>query len=151
EVTPEILNDSRFRPALIALGLNVVTGTQDGTLNAMGFDFQHSTADNVLNAHRGYQFAFHAEQAGRLVPGTFNYYAASIDGRHYLPIIGESAVLASRLQLGNIRPFGQDQVNVPFAKKYFLGGATSIRGWGRYEVSPLSGSGLPIGGDSMLA
>ena len=117
----------------------------------MGFDFQHSTADNVLNAHRGYQFAFHAEQAGRLVPGTFNYYAASIDGRHYLPIIGESVVLASRLQLGNIRPFGQDQVNVPFAKKYFLGGATSIRGWGRYEVSPLSGSGLPIGGDSMLA
>ena len=39
---------------------------------------------------------------------------------------------------------------MPFAKKYFLGGATSIRGWGRYEVSPLSGSGLPIGGDSMF-
>jgi outer membrane translocation and assembly module TamA len=40
---------------------------------------------------------------------------------------------------------------VPFAKKYFLGGATSVRGWGRYEVSPLGGSGLPIGGNSMLA
>ena len=129
EVTPEILNDSRFRPALIALGLNVVTGTQDGTLNAMGFDFQHSTADNLLNAHRGYQIAFHAEQAGRLVPGTFNYYAASIDARHYLPVSGPSLVLASRLQLGNIRPFGQDQLTVPLSKKYFLGGATSIRGW----------------------
>ena len=33
---------------------------------------------------------------------------------------------------------------MPFSKKYFLGGATSVRGWGRYEVSPLSGSGLPI-------
>jgi len=150
EVTPEILNDSRFRPALIALGLNVVTGTQNGTLNAMGFDFQHSTADNLLNAHRGYQIAFHAEQAGRLVPGTFNYYAASIDARHYLPISGQSLVLASRLQLGNIRPFGQDQLAVPLSKKYFLGGATSIRGWGRYEVSPLA-EGLPIGGNSMLA
>ena len=40
---------------------------------------------------------------------------------------------------------------MPFAKKYFLGGATSIRGWGRYEVSPLSASGLPLGGNSMLA
>ena len=40
--------------------------------------------------------------------------------------------------------------NVPFAKKFFLGGATSIRGWGRYEISPLS-EGLPIGGNSMLA
>jgi outer membrane protein insertion porin family len=54
------------------------------------------------------------------------------------------------MQLGTIHPVGLDQVNVPFSKKYFLGGATSIRGWGRYEVSPLSGSGLPIGGDSMF-
>ena len=35
---------------------------------------------------------------------------------------------------------------MPFFKRYFLGGATNLRGWGRYEVSPLSGSGLPIGG-----
>jgi outer membrane translocation and assembly module TamA len=59
--------------------------------------------------------------------------------------------VASRLQLGGINPVGVDSQVVPFSKKYLLGGATSIRGWGRYEVSPLSGSGLPIGGDSMLA
>jgi len=40
---------------------------------------------------------------------------------------------------------------VPFAKKYFLGGASSIRGWGRYEVSPLDPSGLPVGGNSLVA
>jgi outer membrane translocation and assembly module TamA len=71
-------------------------------------------------------------------------------------------VFASRLQLGNIQPVGDDPVNVPFSKKYFLGGATSLRGWGRYEVSPLSvcaptsspcdnESGLPIGGNSMVS
>jgi outer membrane translocation and assembly module TamA len=59
-------------------------------------------------------------------------------------------VWANRLQIGIIDPAGNDQANVPFSKKYFLGGATSIRGWGRYEVSPLSGLGLPIGGDSMF-
>jgi len=137
--------------ALIALGLDPTTLEQTGTLNAAGFDYQRSTADNILNAHRGYQLAFHVEQAGRIVSGTFKYYAVSIDGRHYLPIAGESVVLASRLQLGNIRPFGQDQISVPLSKKYFLGGATSIRGWGRYEVSPLSGSGLPLGGNSLFA
>jgi outer membrane translocation and assembly module TamA len=26
-----------------------------------------------------------------------------------------------------------------------------VRGWGRYEISPLSDSGLPIGGNSMFA
>ena len=54
------------------------------------------------------------------------------------------------MQLGNIAPAGNDQTLLPFSKKYFLGGATSIRGWGRYEVGPLS-DGLPIGGNSMFA
>ena len=40
---------------------------------------------------------------------------------------------------------------MPFSKRYFLGGATSIRGWGRYEISPLTDTGQPYGGDSMLA
>jgi outer membrane protein assembly factor BamA len=152
-ISPNILTDTdtyfKLRNDLISLGLDPTTGQQNGTLNAMGFDFQHSTADNLLNAHRGYQLAFHVEQAGRLVPGTFNYYALSADGRHYLPI-SDKVVFASRLNLGNLRPFGLEQTNVPFSKKYFLGGATTIRGWGRYEVSPISGSGLPLGGDTML-
>lgn len=148
-ISEKAFNDPTLRDELIALGLDPTTLEQNGTLNAVGFDLQHSTADNILNAHRGYQLAFHTESAGRLLPGTFNYYAVAADGRHYLPF-GERIVLASRLQFGNIRPAGNDPKNVPFSKKYFLGGATSIRGWGRYEISPLIG-GLPIGGLSMLA
>ena len=150
-IAPDVLLDQTLRKDLISLGLDPTTGQQNGTLNALSFDFQHSTADNVLNSHRGYQLAFHTEQAGRIVPGSFSYYAVSADGRHYLPLSGNSLVLASRLQVGNIRPTANDQTNIPFSKRYFLGGATSIRGWGRYEVSPLSASGLPIGGDSMIA
>jgi outer membrane protein assembly complex protein YaeT len=150
KVAPDVLNDPTLRDDLIALGLNPITGEQSGTLNAFGFDFSHSTADNLLNARRGYQVAFHTENAGRLTPGTFNYYTISGDVRHYLPI-SDSIVFASRAQIGNIRPVDNLAENVPFSKKYFLGGATSIRGWGRYEVSPLSGSGLPLGGNSMFA
>jgi outer membrane protein assembly factor BamA len=149
-ISPEVRDDESLRNNLIALGLNPDTGSQSGTLNAMAFDLQHTTADNQLNARRGYQVTFHLEQAGRLVPGTYNYYGFSIDGRQYLPI-GSRVVVASRLQLGNIRPAADAPGNVPFSKKYFLGGATSVRGWGRYEVSPLSDSGLPIGGNSLLA
>jgi outer membrane protein assembly complex protein YaeT len=149
-IAANVLDDLKLRNDLIALGLDPTTGSQDGTLNSIGFDLQHSTADNQLNAHRGYQISFHAEQAGRFLPGTFNYYGVTADGRHYLPVT-DKITLASRLQLGKIRPFGQDETAVPFSKRLFLGGATSIRGWGRYEVSPLSSSGLPIGGDSMVA
>ena len=148
-IAPEVRADTSLYKNLIALGLDPTTNEQNGNLNALGFDMQHSTADNVLNAHRGFQIAVHAEEAGRLVPGSFSYYAASADGRHYLPI-SAGIVLASRLQVGNIRPVGNEPANVPFSKKYFLGGATSVRGWGRYEISPLS-DGLPIGGNSMIA
>jgi outer membrane protein insertion porin family len=148
-VSEAVLADPTLRSSLIALGLNPVTGTQEGTLNALGFDLQHSTADSVLDAHRGYQIAFHTEQAGRIVPGTFNYYAASVDGRYYVPL-SDTVVLATRAQIGGINAVGTEEINVPFAKKYFLGGSTSVRGWDRFEISPLS-SGLPIGGDSMLA
>jgi len=55
------------------------------------------------------------------------------------------------VQIANIAAPADDLNAVPFSKKFFLGGATSVRGWGRYEISPLSDSGLPIGGNSMFA
>ena len=82
-ISDDALSDPTLRDDLIALGLDPTTGHQEGTINALGFDFQRSTADNLLNARRGYQLALHTESAGRLLPGTFNYFALSVDGRHY--------------------------------------------------------------------
>ena len=42
------------------------------------------------------------------------------------------------------------QSDIPFSRRYFLGGAESLRGWGRYEVGPYAAS-LPIGGQSLFA
>jgi outer membrane translocation and assembly module TamA len=63
---------------------------------------------------------------------------------------GRRLVLANRLRIGTIDPIGDLLSNVPFYKRYFLGGASSLRGWGRFEVGPTSGFGLPIGGHTML-
>jgi outer membrane protein insertion porin family/translocation and assembly module TamA len=149
-VAHSALSDPSTYNALIGLGLNPITGEQNGTLNSIGFDVQQSTADNLLDSHQGYQVAVHAEQAGQILPGSFKYTAISGDARHYLPI-RDNVTLASRVQFGNLRPAANQQPNVPFSKLFFLGGATSVRGWGRYEISPLSPSGMPIGGDSMFA
>ena len=55
-----------------------------------------------------------------------------------------------RARAGSIDGIGEtpEDLNVPFYKRYFLGGATNLRGWGRFDVAPLSGFGLPIGGHS---
>ena len=149
-VSPEVLLDPTLRSSLIALGLDPVTGRQDGTLNALGFDFQHSTADNVC----------WTRTAAIRSPSTPSRRAVSCRARSTtsrrrpmdapLPPAGRSPRLCdARADRQHQRGWSRE-TNVPFSKKYFLGGATSVRGWGRYEISPLS-SGLPIGGDSMLA
>jgi outer membrane protein insertion porin family/translocation and assembly module TamA len=153
KISPDLLSDTEtyleLRDDLIAIGLDPTTDSQSGTLNGIAGDFSRSTADNLINPTRGYQLALRAETAGRFLPGTFNYAAFSADVRHYRPF-GERFVIANRLQLGSIDDQGDDPANVPFSKKYFLGGASSMRGWGRYEVSPISGSGLPLGGNSLF-
>ena len=149
-IAPAVLGDPGLRNDLIALGLDPTTLKQEGTLGSVGFDFQTSTTDTVLDARRGYQLSGHLEEAGRLLPGTYNFYSVSADGRAFFPL-GRNLVVANRLQFGTISAAGHDPKQVPFAKKLFLGGATSLRGWGRYEISPLSSTGLPIGGNSLFA
>lgn len=140
--------DLTLRDQLIALGLDPRTGSQRGTLASVALDFQRNTTPNLLNATRGYLVSLHVEQAGRVLPGTYNYAAVSADGRHYLAL-GGRFVVANRVQYGTIDPAQNRDANVPFSKRLFLGGSTSLRGWGRFNVSPLA-EGLPIGGLTMF-
>jgi len=149
-VSADALNDPTLRDELIALGLDPTTGRQEGSLNIMSADVTRDTTDNPLDATRGYFLAFHVERAGGLLPGTFNYAAVSGDAR-YLLSLGDRLVVGARVQLGSLGSDNGDPANIPFSKKYFLGGATSVRGWGRFEISPLSASGFPIGGTSVAA
>lgn len=148
-VSKEALADLTQRNFLIALGLDPRTGLQSGTLNAVSFDFQQNTAANPLDARKGHYLSAHLEQAVHVLQGTYGYSSVAAEARQYIPV-GRSMVFAGRLRYGTIRPQGGIQSEVPFFKRVFLGGADSLRGWGRYEVSPLSGSGLPIGGFTMF-
>jgi outer membrane protein assembly complex protein YaeT len=148
-IANEALLDFTVRDDLIALGLDPRSGESRGTLSAVAFNIGRNTTTNILDARSGYMVSAQVEQAGKWLWGTFNYWSASGEGRHYLSV-GRRLVLANRIRLGTIDGFGNLAANVPFYKRYFLGGASSNRGWGRFEVSPLSGFGFPIGGHSML-
>ena len=149
-IANEALLDFTVRDELIALGLDPRDGQARGTLSAIAFDISRNTTNNLLDARSGYVLNGHLEQAGKWLWGTYNFWSATAEGRHYVAM-GERMVVANRLRVGGIDPFGSSsEANVPFYRRFFLGGASSIRGWGRYEVSPLSGFGFPIGGHSML-
>jgi outer membrane protein assembly complex protein YaeT len=144
-ITAAGLADFTIRDELISLGLDPRDGLQEGTLSAIAFDASRTTTNNILDARRGYVVSAHLEQAGSWLWGDFNYWQVQTEARHYLSI-ARRVVLANRVAAGTIDARGDLDINVPFYKRYFLGGASSIRGWGRFEVSPLSGFGLPVGG-----
>ncbi len=83
-ISNEALSDPTLRDDLIALGLDPTTGHQEGTINAFGFDFQRSTADNPLDARRGYQLALHTESAGQTAAGHLQL-LRPVRGRTALP------------------------------------------------------------------
>jgi outer membrane protein assembly complex protein YaeT len=146
EIANEVLEDLTVRDELIAMGLDPRTGTGRGQRSSLSLDAGRNTTGNILDARAGYLAAVHLEQAGKWLQGDFDYYELTAEGRYYRTVFGP-AVVAVRARAGAIDPIGTDvERGVPFYKRYFLGGATNLRGWGRYEVAPLSGSGLPIGG-----
>jgi outer membrane protein insertion porin family/translocation and assembly module TamA len=155
-ISKEILADLSQRDELISLGLDPTglggrdPGRGGGQLSAMSLDAGRNTTDNLLDAKHGYIASLHLQQAGRWLRGSYDYYEVTGEGRYYLPI-ADRAVVAVKVTAGSIDAFGPELKVVPFFKRYFLGGATSLRGWGRFDVAPLSGSGLPIGGLSFAS
>jgi outer membrane protein insertion porin family/translocation and assembly module TamA len=141
----DALDDLGRFDQLIALGLDPISGRGRGTKAAIAFDYERDASDNVLDPRRGYGVSLHSEHARPGLGGTFTYTEYLVEGRGYVPIGG--SVLAGRGRLGVLRAAGD--VSVPFSERYFLGGSTSLRGWGRYQVAPLS-NGLPVGGRAML-
>lgn len=145
-VLPDALDDPESRPILISLGLDPRTGRAEGWLRAVIADFNRNTTENLLDARRGYVLSAHLEKAG--MGGDYTYLESTVEGRHYLNI-RERAVLATRLRAAALGGTDDPNTDIPFFKRYFLGGSQSLRGWGRFEVSPLE-QGLPIGGLSSL-
>lgn len=152
-ISQAALDDPTFRDELIALGLDPRPGPNagrgGGTRSAISLDGGRNTTDNLLDARHGYVAAIHLEQAGSWLAGSYDYYEVTSELRLYRSL-SDRLVVAGQARLGSIDAIGNPDVRVPFFKRYFLGGATNLRGWGRYEVAPLSGNGLPIGGHSFL-
>lgn len=148
-ISNEALEDLSFRPTLIALGLDPRFGTGSGQRSALILDGSRNTTDNLLDAKRGYLASLHLEKAGTFLGGSYDYYELTGEGRFYQNI-ANAVVFAAQVRGGSIDAAGPPETLVPFFKRYFLGGATNLRGWGRFEVAPLSGFGLPIGGTTFM-
>ena len=145
-IKPEFLADQSRRDERIALGFDPDTGRTSGGLSTIEVNLERHALDSPANPQRGTMATAHMEFASPVLGGTYQYVELGGEGRGFLPL--GSMVLAARLQASTIVS-GQPAL-VPFSKRYFLGGSFHLRGWSRYEVSPLDEEGRPIGGRSVL-
>ena len=143
--TPQLASTVSYAATLersdVDASLDPLLGLQDGMLSAWSLDLDHRRVSRALSLH--------VEQAGRWMPGTFNYFSIAGDARHYRRMLDDRVVFASRVRIGSIDPVS-GEADLPFLKRFFLGGSNEMRGWGTYELSPLSASGEPVGGKSMM-
>ena len=146
-IRADALGDLTARDERIALGLDPDTGRAAGTLASIDVDLERTAVDVPLAPTRGSVLTLHVDHAAPWLGGTYRYDELLTEARGYVPL-GPAVVLAGRMRFGTLA--AADPATVPFAARYFLGGSTSIRGWGRFQVSPLDENGLPIGGRSQF-
>ena len=150
-ISEEALDDPSYRDELIALGLNptgigqaIPASRRDCArrCSSTRAATPPATCSTRVEGLRGSPSTL--EQAGGWLQGDYDYNEATLEGRYYRPARqprrarGEGA---RRVPIGGAGVDIDAELAVPFFKRYFLGGATNLRGWGRFDVSPLSGSG----------
>ncbi|MGN6735982.1 MAG: outer membrane protein assembly factor BamA [Candidatus Binatia bacterium] len=105
-----------------------------------------STADDPLNPKKGEVVAVNFDYGGW--GGDFNFYKMTAEGKKYIDI-GWQTIFASRLKLGLADSIGASE-NLPIFERFYSGGEKSVRGYVRRHLGPLSSTGDPLGGLSLV-
>jgi outer membrane protein assembly factor BamA len=117
--------------------------------NKSGFTAGYSinTTKNVFEPNDGWKWNASLTYMGIGFNSKYHYLKMTVDGRNYLQFMG-NWVLASRVNLGFIEPL-QGDLQTPLEDRFLLGGASSLRGWGRNAIALISKDGLLVGGNYM--
>ena len=105
--------------------------------------------DSVLTPTNGTALQLTHAVAGGPFRGDFDFQKSTVTWRNYLtPFSGMQ--LALRMSTGLIMPYGA-QPGAPLDRKFYLGGADSVRGWGTRKLSPrVEECETPMGGDGAV-
>lgn len=116
--------------------------------------------DDVLRPADGAAVTLHYTLAGGPLQGDFDFHKWTAEWRGYWRPFGRLQT-AARFGFGGIEPYG-DRPGAPVSRRFYLGGPTTVRGWGAHRLSPRSAcpppgdpgaddcASVPIGGFSMV-
>ena len=111
-------------------------------IGSLGASYIRDSRNDRLNPSRGNYFTGTFQLSNRALGSEVNFTSLFTQASIYRPANG--AVLAASLRVGWNRPYG-GTVKVPITERYFAGGSTTLRGFGRDEAGPeVGGNALAI-------
>ena len=109
--------------------------------------FVHNTVDNPFAPRSGKRLTLTYQYAGGLLGGTSEFVRPEVEGVLYVPVTARTAI-GIRANAGKIWNFGRGEL--PYYRRYFLGGETQIRGVDVRTVGPLNENNAALGGTSFV-
>lgn len=111
----------------------------------IGIKFTWDERDNFFYPKKGFKLVIEPGVVGYLLGGENDYTQLQTSFSTYWNIFSE-LVFAHNINVA--MAFQRDEdIEIPYAKRYFLGGNTSIRGFEQQMLGPKNSEGLPLGGN----
>jgi outer membrane protein insertion porin family/translocation and assembly module TamA len=128
---------------LLCTGLLVCTRedirllTSAQRLAPLGLTLTRDLSNSLLNPTSGYRLIVDLEHAADWTLSEYRYDRAVVEGTWYAGLTS-STVLATRLRGGWVRSAGGEDASriVPPQKRFYAGGANSVRGFGQSRLGP---------------
>ncbi len=117
--------------------------------SALQVGIRQDKTDNIVDPTRGWIFYANGDLASGYFGSELEYGRMLTEARKYQSLGKTGVILAGRLKFGLIQPI-QDTDEIPVFKRFFAGGANSVRGYRLDRLGPRNASGQPIGGEALL-
>ena len=124
-----------------------LVGTEPANSAAFVIQMVRDLRDNPLLPRRGLKLFTRMEFASDSLGGNVNYQRVLV-GAGYHRDLGGGLLLHLGVMQGVTFVLGGDADQLPFNKRYFPGGANSVRGYVEGEASPLDANGQQVGAET---
>lgn len=118
-------------------------------ISSLPLGLKYDTRDSPLDAKRGSYLHLEMETASDALGSEVEFVRPQLEIRQVLPLPWPQGWhVAARAKAGLVYGLpGTDRI--PLVRRFFPGGADSVRGYPYQKLGPLDGSGKPLGGEAM--
>jgi outer membrane protein assembly complex protein YaeT len=118
-------------------------------ISSLPLGLKYDSRDNLLDPKRGVFFRVEAEAASDAIGSEVAFFRPQADLRQVLPVTFLPGwYLASRAKAGLAYPLPGTE-RIPMVRRFFPGGADSVRGYAYQSLGHLDSAGKPLGGEAM--